>query len=284
MRPGRCGSASSCCSPGRPSILARLTSRYYGAKAGFLAAFALNVTGYYGLAASMFALPDGPLLFFWLLTLDRLSVALDEPEPAACGPGSGSGLAWGGAMLSKYHAVFIPMGAAVYLLLDRRNAALAAPPGPYLALAIGLVGVQPGPDLECRAWLGVVPLPGGPRGRAAGCRGPITSVVAILAQAGYLFPWIWIPLVILLVRGWRRWPGLADGPERLWLCLAAVPLAVFTAVACFRPVLPHWGLIGLVSMFPILGRAWAERLETRPAAGSPAARGLCRPVPDPDRR
>ena len=49
-------------------------------KAGFLAALALNLTGYYGLAASMFALPDGPLLFFWLLTLDRLSLAVDEPE------------------------------------------------------------------------------------------------------------------------------------------------------------------------------------------------------------
>ena len=41
--------------------------------------------------------------------------------------------------------------------------------------------------------------------------------------------------------------------ERLWLCLAVVPLGVFTAVACFRPVLPHWGLIGLVSLFPLLG-------------------------------
>ena len=64
-------------------LLARLTSRYYGARAGFLAAFALNVTGYYGLAASTFALPDGPLLFFWLLTIDRLSVAVDDPSRTA---------------------------------------------------------------------------------------------------------------------------------------------------------------------------------------------------------
>ena len=58
-------------------LLARLTTRYYGERAGFIAALALNLTGYYGLAASTFALPDGPLLFFWLLTMDRLSIALD---------------------------------------------------------------------------------------------------------------------------------------------------------------------------------------------------------------
>src|SRR5262245_12283 len=44
---------------GSTLILARLTTRYYGERAGFLAALALNLTGYYGLAASMFALPDG---------------------------------------------------------------------------------------------------------------------------------------------------------------------------------------------------------------------------------
>ena len=65
---------------GSTAILARLTSRYYGARAGFLAALALNLTGYYGLAASTFALPDGPLLFFWLLTVDRLTVAIEDPD------------------------------------------------------------------------------------------------------------------------------------------------------------------------------------------------------------
>ena len=57
-----------------------------------------------------------------------------------------------------------------------------------------------------------------------------------------------------------------EGPERLWLCVATLPLAAFTAVACFRPVLPHWGLIGLVPLFPMLGRAWAGRIADRPAA------------------
>jgi 4-amino-4-deoxy-L-arabinose transferase-like glycosyltransferase len=246
---------------GSTAILARMTSRYYGPRAGFLAAFALNLTGYYGLAASMFALPDGPLLFFWLLTIDRLSAALDEPDPRRLRPWAAVGMAWGGAMLSKYHAVFLPVAAALYVLLDARmRRRWLSSPGPYLAMVIGLLLFSP--VLIWNAGHGWVSFyfQGG---RAVGgwMPRPDYLLLAILAQAGYLFPWIWVPLVLILVRGWRGGWTLASGPERLWFCLAAIPLGVFTAVACFRPVLPHWGLIGMVSLFPMLGRDWAARFE-----------------------
>ena len=97
-------------------LLWRIAGRWYGPWAGFYAALALNLTGYYGLAASTFALPDGPLLFFWLLTIDRLSLALERPGETW--PWVWVGLAWGGAMLSKYHAIFLPAG-TVLLLVPR---------------------------------------------------------------------------------------------------------------------------------------------------------------------
>ena len=75
-------------------LMAGLTSRFYGPRAGFLAAFALNVSAYYTAAAGMFALPDGPLLFFWLLTLDRLAM---RPRGAERPSGPGSWWAWPGA-------------------------------------------------------------------------------------------------------------------------------------------------------------------------------------------
>ena len=50
------------------------------------------------------------------------------------------------------------------------------------------------------------------------------------------------------------------------ICLAAVPLGVFTTVACFHPVLPHWGLIGLTSLLPMLGLSWHRQLIRRPAS------------------
>jgi hypothetical protein len=245
---------------GSTLILARLTARYYGAKAGFLAALALNLNGYYGLAASMFALPDGPLLFFWLLTLDRLSLAVEDDRPRRW---IESGLAWGGAMLSKYHAVFIPLGVLAMLLIDPRRRRRLLRPGPYIGIAMGLLVFSPVLIWNAQhGWVSFL-FQGG---RAVGGWVPRPDYLglAMLAQAGYLFPWIWVPLVVVVVRGWRGWSSLTDGPERLWLCASALPLSAFTAVACFRPVLPHWGLIGLVPILPMLGRAWANRLASRP--------------------
>jgi Dolichyl-phosphate-mannose-protein mannosyltransferase len=244
-------------------LLARLTTRTYGGWAGFAAAFALNVTGYYGLAAATFALPDGPLLFFWLLTIDRLSVALEEPGRGRLVPWVWVGFAWGGAMLSKYHAVFIPLATALYVVLDPAMRRWLRAPGPYLAFGLGLVMFSP--VLVWNAGHGWVSfLFQGSRAVGSWVPRPDFLAVAILAQAGYLFPWIWVPLIVILVRQCRGWKTLLP-VERLALCLAVVPLSTFTAVACFRQVLPHWGLIGLVSLFPVLGRNWSRRLVDQPA-------------------
>ena len=53
------------------------------------------------------------------------------------------GLAWGAAMLSKYHGIFLPMGAALYLVLHRPARRWLAHPGPYLATAVGLLVFSP---------------------------------------------------------------------------------------------------------------------------------------------
>jgi len=122
-------------------LMARVTSRLYGPRAGFLAALALNVTAYHGSAAATFALPDGPLLFFWLLTLDRLAVALDAPGTSR--PWLGVGLAWGGALLSKYHAVFLPAATLLYLAIEPSARPWLRRAGPYIAVACGLALFSP---------------------------------------------------------------------------------------------------------------------------------------------
>ena len=63
-------------------------------KAGVLAVLALNATVFYGLMIGTFVEPDGPLLFFWLLTLDRLWVALEDARPDL---GLAGGRRWPGA-------------------------------------------------------------------------------------------------------------------------------------------------------------------------------------------
>jgi hypothetical protein len=246
-------------------LLARITTRSFGPWSGFLAALALNVTGYYGLAAATFALPDGPLLFFWLLTVDWLEIALADPNSKKMSPWIWVGLAWGGAMLSKYHGVLIPLGTALYVLLHPPMRRWLLKPGPYVAVGLGLLVFSPVIVWNAsHGWASFL-FQGG---RAVGewTLRPDYLLVAILAQAGYLFPWIWGPLVFILITECSNWRNISSNAERLRLCLAVVPLAIFTAVACFRPVLPHWGLIGLVSIFPMLGNRWTKRLVSRPQA------------------
>ncbi len=243
-------------------LMARLTERFYGPKAGVLAAFALNVTAYHGLAASTFALPDGPLLFFWLLTLERVSAALDAPEKL--GPWIGVGLAWGGALLSKYHAVFLPAGVLLYIVLDPSARSVLRRPGPYVAALLGLLLFTPviwwnaTHDWASFAFQG---------GRAIGALRfqPASLGLYLLGQLAYLCPWVWLGLVTILVRRGLRL--FEDAHDRFLICQSVVPLALFTAVACIRTVLPHWTLVGFLALFPMLGRRWAERLEANPIRG-----------------
>ena len=152
-------------------LMWRIAARWYGPRAGFFAALALNLTGYYGLAASTFAFPDGPLLFFWLLTIDRLSVALEQPRKTL--PWVWVGLAWGGAMLSKYHANLLAGGHALVLDPARVAAAMPGQTGAVPGSRAWDPGLQPGSHLERQPRLGFISV-SGRQGRGRLCPGLIT--------------------------------------------------------------------------------------------------------------
>ena len=239
---------------GSTRLMARLAGRAYGPRAGVLAAFVLNVSAYFGIAAGTFALPDGPLLFFWLLTLNALARAVGSP--GGLWPWVGVGLAWGGALLSKYHAVFLPAGALLYLVAEPSARRWLRNPGPYLAAAVGALVFSPVIGWNVAHGWASFAFQGG---RAVGRSGfrPDTLAAAVLWPAAYLFPWVWVFLVGALGRLVAR-PG-RSAVDRFFLCQAAVPLATFLAIACVRPVLPHWTLVGFVPLMPVLGRDWAAR-------------------------
>jgi Dolichyl-phosphate-mannose-protein mannosyltransferase len=242
-------------------LMARLGSRFFGPWVGVLAALGLNVSAYHTAAAGVFALPDGPLLFFWLLTLDRLAAAFEEPDRTW--PWVGVGLAWGCALLSKYHAVFLPAGAFLYILLEPTARRALLKPGPYLALAIGVVVFSPVIGWNASHGWASFAFQGG---RAVGKIGfrLDTLLGAIAGQAAYLFPWIWFSLVALLFQSLRTISRGNSTAERFLVCQAVAPIAAFTAVACVRPVLPHWTLVGYLALFPLLGRLWESRLRENP--------------------
>ena len=185
-------------------------------KGWILRGAALNVTAYYTAAAGAFVLPDGPFLFFALLTLWALSEAL-VGSPGSLMPWIWVGLAWGGALLSKYHASFLPAGALLYVFLTPSARRCLLSPGPYIAVAIG--GIAFAPVLIWNAendWASFA----FQANRAVGMHfRPASVLITVGGQALYLFPWIWLALIIVLI-GQVRAGMRAAGLERLASCLA----------------------------------------------------------------
>jgi 4-amino-4-deoxy-L-arabinose transferase-like glycosyltransferase len=265
-------------------LLARLTARCFGATAGVLAALALNGTVFYGLMIGTFAEPDGPLLFFWLLTLDRLWVALETPKSVR----SSSwvwlevGLAWGAALLSKYHAVLLPVGTVLYLVVKPVGRRCLRQAGPYLAAVVGLGLFTPVIVWNCRHGWASFLYQGN---RAGGIHGLHLAMLleALIGQILYLTPWIWAFLIIILGRLLLRGPGQWSKSEAFLTCHAVPVLGLFMGLATFQRIMPHWPLIGFVALMPLLGRLWAERFAAAPrrigrrlglVAAAPAALAL----------
>jgi hypothetical protein len=160
-------------------------------------------------------------------------------------------------MLSKHHGVFLAAGTLLFLLTraDRRWWLLR--PGPYLALAVAAAMFIPVLIWNARNGWVSLRFQGG-RGVPHGLH-PLSLLQTIGGQAGYVLPWIWVPLVWLLAT------GLAEGPRdpRRWLlcCLAAGLILAFTLPSLGgRPGLPHWAAPGYLLLFPLLGAAVARRL------------------------
>ena len=248
-------------SAGSTLLMARLAGRLYGPRAGMIAALILNFTAYYGVAAATFALPDGPLLFFWLLTLDRMVAAMSSP--GKLWPWIAVGLAWGGAMLSKYHGIFLPVGLVLLLIVEPKTRRILREPGPYLACAIGLALFSPVIGWNAvHGWVSFT-FQAGRAGGGLSFNGR-TLMRAIVGQAAYLFPWTWLFLWGALIRSALRVLNNRDNDrrderssDRFLLCQAIPPLGLFLAVACRQNVFPHWSLVGMIPAFPLLGRDWA---------------------------
>jgi hypothetical protein len=240
-------------------MMYRLGARLFGERAGFYAALLLNLSPVFSVSTGGWVLPDGPLVFFMLATalcLERVLFhegTVKHPARWWMAAGAFTGL----AMLSKYHGVFLAAGTLLFLLTqtDRRRWLLR--PEPYLAS--GIAAVMFLPVLIWNATNGWVSF------RFQGARGVphhpslLSFLQTVGGQAGYLLPWIWLPLVWLLAK------GLVEGPrdQKRWFlcCLAVGPILFFTLPSLGgNPGLPHWAAPGYLLLFPLLGAAADERL------------------------
>ncbi len=239
-------------------ILFLWTRRWFGDRAGLGAVIALSLSAYFTAAGGVFALPDGPFFFFAVLTMWQLSEALVANKQWAW---LGVGVGFAGAMLSKYHGVFLPMGAILYLLATPGTRNQFLKPGPYVAVVMGCIGFLPVVYWNSQNEWASFRFQGG---RAVGMSLKPEGLLAWLGgPIAYLLPWIWYAMIRELLPRLRHFSQVS-GIERLLVLLSVGPLVFFFWVSATRWVLLHWNLIGFVPMYLLVGKTWAAIAESRP--------------------
>jgi len=248
------------CFAGTTWLMYRLTARWFGEAAGALAALLLNVSLGFSAILGGGVLPDGPLMLAMLASVLVIAdILFGEGPRDSSARWALAGLLCGVAMLSKYHGIFVLGGTFLFLLTSAPHRRRLRHPGPWIGALLALACLAP-----VILWNGAhgwvsFQFQGG---RAEGTGGvhPLTALSSLGAQAAWVLPWIWVPLVVVLVRALRGGPR--DPARWFFACLALPPIAGFTLVALRGDVgLPHWPAPGYLLLFPLLGAAVAARLE-----------------------
>jgi 4-amino-4-deoxy-L-arabinose transferase-like glycosyltransferase len=241
-----------------------ITARLYGARAAFWAVVAYNVSPVFSLAFGCWVLPDGPLDAALLAAAYALVRALGIaqtprlPEPRWWWA---AGLFAGLALLSKYNAALVLGGGVLALVSDktsRRELRHLAPWGAGVLAVLLFIPViywnftHHWQSFHYQS------------GRATGFRlRPLAPFSIWGGEALFLLPWLWLPMVALLIGALRRGPAERRG--WLFALLAIMPVVLFSVVGIWSStrILYHWATPGYLMLLPMLGNwaaGWRPRL------------------------
>jgi dolichol-phosphate mannosyltransferase len=211
-------------------------------------------------ATGLLVTPDGPLLFFWLLTLYAISKALHTQRPLYW---TLAGLGFGGALLSKYSAVMLAPSVLVFLLLSPNYRYWLRRPGPWLALAIALLVFSPVVMWNAQHdWASLMYQSGRITERPRNLPWHVTVFWSV--QAGILTPLAFALFVATAVRGVRL--GWFAGEDKWNFAVAfSLPLFLVLVVASFRQsVHVNWSAPAYLSLVPAAAGLFVQAMSGQP--------------------
>lgn len=238
-------------------LLYLITKRLFGGSAGFWAVVAYSISPVFSLAFGTWVLPDGPLnaalLAFLYAVVRALGLPGERPSPRWW---LLAGLFAGLAMLSKYNALLVLAGVALGIVLDPvgRKSLLS----PWLWLGVILAVLLALPILVWNInhdWISF----SYQGGRALGLRlRPLMPLTIWGGEALYVLPWLWVPMVWVMLQGFKAGPRARSGWLLAWAGVIPVLLFALVGLWSHTRILYHWAAPGYLMLFPLLGD-WAAR-------------------------
>lgn len=239
-------------------LLYRLTAFAFDRWAGVFAVVALCASPLFGFYLGTIAVTDGPLLFS--LTAAALFVAralfgkagphrLDWPI---------AGLFFGLALLSKFSAILLLPGLALFLVTVPRHRRLFLTPGPYVAALLALAVFSPVIVWNFEHGFGAFVFQGSRAALGGGLHVDrvLTHTAILIAVMG---PVVWLVQISALVAALRVGPR--DEHRWFFAMLAIVPIAFFLALDLLGSAGdqgPHWLAPAYLFTFPLFGAAVAR--------------------------
>jgi hypothetical protein len=241
-------------------LLYMLTKKLFNASSGFWAVLIMNLSAVFTIPIAVWFQPDAPLMFFWLLSayfiVEVLSITSDGKEQLSTGRVYALwiivGICMGLAVLSKYHTIFLFLGAFIFIINNKNQRHWLWHPGPYIALLITLVFAFPILLWNYHNnWVSFV-FQGSRAGSSGGIH-PLWFLRSIGGQCLWLLPWLWFPLIVQLIMSFNMRKQSQAYSFIFWT--AILPLVFFTVVTLWSDLQYHfhWQAPGYLMLFIPLG-------------------------------
>lgn len=248
-------------------ILFKITQKFFDSTAGFFSVLLLSFSGVFFLSGTWFQ-PDAPLMFFWIAYVYCLvQIIFMDVNSAKTNNAMAykwwflSGLMLGFTILSKYHAIFLIIGLFLFLINSATSRHWLKHPGLYLSIILSLVVALPVFIWNCQHHFASFLFQGG----RAFDNGHFQLHFdwffrSILGQSLWITPWVWVPLVLQLVKSFK----LRNIDARYGFCfwLALTPIVFFTVVTLWADLQYHfhWQAPGYMMLYIPLGQMVASRI------------------------
>lgn len=229
-------------------LLYGYTRNLFGStRAGVGAALLYNVIPIYSIMAIQNQ-PDAPLLFFWCLLLFSFERALTTGKPVWW---MLAGIAAGGALLSKFHAVPLAGSLMLHLLFFGGDRRWLTSPWPYVAGALAVVCYSP--NFWWNAQNGWITYKFQLFDHAAGGEFEIVRLLGVLlAPFLLLSPWVYGYFARTVVRASKRFPNGWDRGVSLAFWSSMPLFAFFVFVSFSKTVKIHWTAPVFIGLLPLM--------------------------------